>query len=450
MAGVHEIGELLGGRGYAATRQLVRTPIRGAEHEIKQLPPDMIGKDGALELYPDVIKLFRPVFSGGMPCIQCGGWVGYIPLNDRYALEVNPRVPIGNLERLIGMAAGYSPRVLEKYTRHFSHSNERPDSLFDVLTDQLLGAFDRVWEDGLLKAYERRQRIGMTPFGRIDPFQTAWRSTKAGLPTAVSSAFHRTADFSPNRILRFAFEKLLARYNGNKSQSQRRRILRVRKAAARLDDLSRPSRFDLVPDAVAKIIQHLPLYHESYADALMLAQLVISDAGFSIRGNDGIAILPTIIIDMAAVFEAYARRVLASRFSSNANVVVRDGNNAAPEGARNVLFDPIEPGVKNVPITPDIVIEVNGKVQLIIDAKYKPAPKQPERDDVNQVVLYGARYGTNQVMLLHAGRAANESSVSLLGNVGPFRVYNARADLNASDIENEEKQLAAAIAALLV
>lgn len=449
MHGVLQISELFSGRGFAASRQLIRTPIYGVEHETKPLPADMIRGDGTLDLYTDVGKLFRPVFDGGVPCIQCGGWVGYIPLNDRYALEVSPRVPIGNLERLIGMAVGYSPRILENYTRHFSHSDELPESLLDVLADQLLSAFDRVWENGLLKSYERKQRIGSSPFGRIDSFQTAWRSAKAGLPTAVSNAFHRTTDFAPNRILRFGFEKLLARYHGNKAQNQRRRILRIRQAVGRLEDLGKPSRFDLTPEEIALTIRHLPIQHEGYADALMLAQLVISDSGFSIRGNDGMAILPSIIIDMAKVFEVYVRRVLVEHFKDDDDITVWDGNNTAPAGAKKKLFDPIEAGVKNVPVTPDIVIEVNGAVRLVIDAKYKPAPKQPERDDVNQVVLYGARYGAERVMLLHAGRGENEASVSLLGKVGPYEVHSGRTDLNATNIESEEKQLAEAVRALL-
>jgi hypothetical protein len=449
MHGVLELSELFSGRGFAASRQLVRTPIYGAEYDTKKLPADMIRGDGTLDLYPDVGRLFRPMFDNGVPSIQCGGWVGYIPLNDRYALEVSPRVPIGNLERLIGMAAGYSPRILENYTRHFSHSGELPASLLDVLADQLLAAFDRVWESGLLKSYERRRRIGSSPLGRIDPFQTAWRSSKAGLPTAVSSAFHRTTDFAPNRILRFALEKLLARYHGVNNPSQRRRILRIRQAVARLEDLGKPSRFDLAPEAIARILRHLPMRHEGYADALMLAQLIVSDSGFSIRGSDGMAILPSIIIDMAKVFESYVRRVLADHFKEDLNVSVWDGNSSPPAGAKKALFDPVQAGVKNVSVTPDIVIEVKGSVRLVIDAKYKTAPKQPERDDVNQVVLYGARYGAERVMLLHAGRAANEPNVSLLGKVGPYQVYNGRADLNATSIQDEEKQLGAAIAALL-
>jgi len=444
-----QLSESLGGKGYAASRRLIRDPIYGVEHQIKHLPADLIKSDGTLDLYLDVIKLFKPVFDGGVPSIQCGGWVGYIPLNDRYALEVSPRVPIGNLERLIGMAAGYSPRLLQRYTRRFSHSDERPDSLLDVLADQLLEAFDRVWENGLLKTYEQRQRLSSMPFGRINPFQTAWRSAKVGMPTAVSAAFHHTVDFAPNRVLRHAFEKLLARYQSNNSQSQRRRTLRIRQAAARLEDITKPSRLDLTPETVVRIMRHLPLHHEEYADALMLAQLIISDSGFSIRGSDGIAILPSIIIDMAKVFEAYVRKVLDDYFRNITGLVVKDGNLGAPSGASTTLFHPVEPSTKNTAVTPDIVIERDNVPEIIIDAKYKPSPKQLERDDINQIVLYGARYGTNRVMLLHADRRDSDLSVAFLGSVGPYRVYNARIDLNAKNIEDEEKRLATSVAALL-
>ncbi|MGX9181817.1 5-methylcytosine restriction system specificity protein McrC [Mesorhizobium sp. BHbdii] len=449
MAGVIELSEALSGRGKAASRQISRTPIKGIEHQIKELPPALIRPDGSLDLYEDVRKLFKPIFSDGKPAIQCGGWVGYIPLNDQYALEVAPRVPIGNLERLIGMAAGYTPRVLQKYTRQFALSQERPDSLFDVLTDQMLHAFDHVWESGLIKAYERRGRIGTSPAGRIDPFESAWRTAKAGLPVAASAAFHRTVDFGPNRLLRLAFEKLLSRYLGTQSQSQRARLLRIRRVLARLEDVALPSRSEMTPQAVTDMVRHLPAQHENYADALMLAQLVISDSGLSIRGNNGMAILPSIIIDMATVFEAYVRRVLADRLQENPRIVVKDGNNAPPGGASTLLLDPIEPGVKNVDVTPDIVIEIDGVVRLVIDAKYKPATSKPVRDDVNQVVLYGAKYAARHVMLLHAGRDPVQAPVTLLGGIGSFSLYNGLIDLDADPIEAEENHLSERVAAIL-
>ncbi|GAB2208901.1 hypothetical protein ROS1_57190 [Roseibium sp. ROS1] len=113
------------------------------------------------------------------------------------------------------------------------------------------------------------------------------------------------------------------------------------------------------------------------------------------------------------------------------------------------MFDPVEPGVKNAPVTPDIVIKENDVARLIIDAKYKPVSKKPDRNDINQIVLYGARYDTEQIMLLHPGRAPAAPAVTQLGKIGPYDVYYGRIDLNASNIEDEEKLLANAIRELL-
>lgn len=442
-----EVSRIIAGRGLAALRQVDRKLILAKEYDTNQLPPELVRSDGSLDLYPDVLTHFTPTFSKGLPAIQCGGWVGYIPLNDTYALQVSPRVPIGNLERIIGLARDYDARVLEKYTRQFSHTNEQPESLTDVLTDQLLRAFDLIVESGLLKTYERRTAVGAAPIGRINAFETAWRSKKSGLPIAVSSSFGRTRDFSPNRMLKAAFAKLLSLYRTDTRQSQRARILRVQKALGRLEDISAPGAADITSGKIGQTLRHLSPHHESYADALMLAQLIISDSGIAIRGNEGGAVLPSIIINMAEVFEAYVRRILADNLGPR--VSVRDGNKGEPAGAALQLFEPLRASIKNPDVTPDIVVEIDGSPRLIIDAKYKHAPANANSNHIQQVMVYGARYGTKKVMLLFAGRAASEPSVIELGSIGPFEVFHAGIDLNASDIHTEEKRLANAVAALL-
>lgn len=253
--GIAALEEAFRGRGMAAAGHRARTLIPAEEHETVLLPADLIKEDGSLDVYDDVLNLFRPTYKKNRPSIQCAGWVGYIPLNDAYALEVSTRVPVGNLERLMGMAAGYTPEVLRKYIRLFGHAEDRPEALFDVLADQMLAAFDRIWESGLLKTYDRVIRIGNSPSGRIMPFETEWLTAKAGRPTAMSSSFHRTPDFGPNRLLRHAFEKLLARYIGIQDQKQRARTLRLRKAVARLGDVRRASPSDLTPQAIAGYIR---------------------------------------------------------------------------------------------------------------------------------------------------------------------------------------------------
>src|ERR1700733_7924969 len=114
--------QVMAGRGIGVARQATRNVINAVEHETKTLPPDIIGPDGRIQIYDDVTKLFQLTFKSGAPAIQCGRYLGFIPINDHHALEISPRVPIGNLERLVGMAAGYTPKVLRKYTRLFAHA----------------------------------------------------------------------------------------------------------------------------------------------------------------------------------------------------------------------------------------------------------------------------------------------------------------------------------------
>ncbi len=447
--GIAALEEAFRGRWMVAAGQLARTPIPAKEHETVLLPSSLVREDGSLDVYDDVLNLFRPTYKKNRPSIQCAGWVGYIPLNDTYALEVSTRVPVGNLERLVGMAAGYAPEVLRKYKRLFGHTEDRPEALFDVLADQLLAAFDQIWESGLLKTYDRVIRIGSSPSGRIMPFETDWLTAKAGRPTAMSSSFHRTPDFGPNRLLRHAFEKLLARYIGIRDQKQRSRTLRLRKAVAHLGDVRWASPNDLTPQAIAGYIRHLPVHHKHYANALMVAHLIVYDLGLSIRQAGGIAILPSVLIDMSAVFESYIRRVLAEGLADNPAIRVKDGNKDGDRGAKVLLYDPIRAGLNSPEATPDIVIEVNGIPALVIDAKYKPAAKLPDRGDVNQVVVYGARYAAPRIMVLHADRPQNRQPAEFCGSIGSFEVFNGMVDLRASAMEDEEKTFVAAIQALL-
>ncbi|WP_127900544.1 5-methylcytosine restriction system specificity protein McrC [Solirhodobacter olei] len=449
MAGSGALEAAFRGRGLAASGGIARIAIPAIEHETVALPSELVRDDGSLDLYEDVLNRFRPTYQRNRPSIQCSGWVGYIPLNDSYALEVSTRVPVGNLERLVGMAAGYTPAVLRKYSRLFSDSEDRPEALVDLLADQLLGAFDRIWSGGLLQSYGRVVNSGSTPSGRIMPFETEWKSAKVGRPTAVSTAFRRTPDFGPNRLLRHAFEKLLARYLGLSEPTQRLRTQRLRAAIARLEGVGRASPSELTTQAIAQYVTRLPYHHEAYADALLVAHLVVYDLGLSIRQAGGVAILPSILIDMALVFEAYVRRVLAEGLADDPSLEVKDGNRAGDGGAKLALYDPLAVGTNNPAVTPDIVIERDGTPVLVIDTKYKPAPRMPDRGDVNQVVVYGIRYSADRIMLLHAGRPEGRDQAEFCGEIGGFKVFNGMIDLDAVPIEDEERAFVAAVRALL-
>jgi 5-methylcytosine-specific restriction enzyme subunit McrC len=200
MRSLNSLSGLLSGKAFLPAHPEIRTVISAVEYETKLLPSDIIRPDGSLNLYDDVQKLFRPTFDKGRPAVQCGGWIGYIPLNDKYALEVNARVPLENLERLIGFASGYSPTILKKYKRYFAHTAEQPPALFEILSSHFLSAFERICDAGLLRTYDREEHAGTSPAGRIRPFQSALLSKIRGSPVAAFSSYRRTVDNGPNRI----------------------------------------------------------------------------------------------------------------------------------------------------------------------------------------------------------------------------------------------------------
>ncbi|MBM7324793.1 hypothetical protein JS562_17020 [Agrobacterium sp. S2] len=241
----------------------------------------------------------------------------------------------------------------------------------------------------------------------------------------------------------------LTRYLGNSEYRNRPRLQRLKRAVDRLDAVSRPPLGELTPSAIASIINQLPRERDDYADAMMVSQLIIFGASLAIRGAGEVALLPSLLIDMAKVFEDYARRVLADGLRGDVRVSIKDGNRGGLEGAKTNLFHPVREGLKNPTVTPDIVVELNSSTAIIIDAKYKGAPAVPDRGDINQVVLYGAKYGAQHVMLLHAGRPAGRLHVEPCGKVGDFNVYNGLIDLNADNIEEEEAAFVSAIAELL-
>ena len=339
--------------------------------------------------------------------------------------------------------------MLPKHTRYFAHTQEHSAPLFDLLTDQFLDVFDRLWGEGLLKSYEQRLRISSSPIGRIKPFESTWRTARAGTPVAVSTAFHRTPNTGPNRVLKLALERLLARHLPFAGQENgRSRLVRLRRAISRLDGVGQPNSRDMSPASLATTIARLAEHHEHYADALRLAQIIIADLGLMLRGTRGVAVLPSILINMAVVFENYARRILSDALAPD-GVRVLDGNLGFPHGAMEVLFEDREEGESNPPVKPDIIIKRDDDVSLVIDAKYKPPAKLPERSETEQAVCYGARYNCEKVMLLYAGRSAKHRPIERIGRIGRHTVFMGRIDLGAEDIQAEEASFVKAIQGVL-
>ena len=426
-----------------------REVIEVSEHCETVLPKGIIRQDGSFDLYDDVQKKFEIRYStgAGRHVIRPGGWVGYLPLNDRHALRIQTRVPVANLEQIISRSSNTKVYELSRYSRLYGHSSENPQALYDVVADAFLCSLDAIWGEGLEKSYRRRSWISSRPFGRVDSYRTALMQAETSRATAVFTAHFRTVDHGPNRVLKSALERLDASYRAvEQEKAQRRRRQWIRAALRRLDGVGVADEVEASAQSTERYIRWLPAHRGAYVDALRLAQLITNNFGFLLRAGSGLAVLPVILVDMASIFEDYARSVLKRELSRVGSLTVLDGNVGGSGGAKRKLFRKFDADGSIPEATPDIVIRRGTQqVVAIVDVKYKPAKVIPDRSEVNQIMCYGAVYECRKVVILYPQKLGGGRSLSSLGLIGETQVYRAGLDLSVQHLESEEESFGVAL-----
>ena len=293
-------------------RNRIEIPI--VEYGEAELPHDVVRANGTFDLYDDVQTRFDIAYKRKKKrlVIRGGGWIGYIPLNDKYALRIKARVPVLNLEKIISRCAKVHVDVLERYSHVYGDSEDKPQSIYDLMTDHYLNSLEFIWREGLAKTYLRSELQSQHPYGYIYTFRTALNIEKTRKPRAYFSAFVRTANFAPNRIIKSALTRLKVAYRNLETiENQTARIRRIRDASKHLVGVDDASESELDPRSIEHLIEYLPQYRVAYVAALRLAQLIIRCVGISIRESTGQARLPVILVDMAEIFEKYVRQTHA-------------------------------------------------------------------------------------------------------------------------------------------
>ena len=87
--------------------------------------------------------------------------------------------------------------------------------------------------------------------------------------------------------------------------------------------------------------------------------------------------------------------------------------------------------------------------ELVIDAKYKGFKNRPDRDDMNQVLVYGLAYQCKRVALAYPNRSSNTDVIQRIGGVGGIELFILLMNLDASNLEEEERLIVAATGSLL-
>ncbi|WP_242096727.1 McrC family protein [Sphingomonas sp. CROZ-RG-20F-R02-07] len=413
--------------------------IKAREHKPVVVPAELILQDRRLDLFPDLKgeKLFRIRLRADVLEVQPTGYIGFIPLNNRVAIEVAPRMPVANVEYLMARSKR-GPAETLPYLHSFGAGAVNAAPFMQLLATRYATLLDELRYEGVYKTYARRCYVSASPSGRLLPLQTALRSRTAQRATAVYERFDRTIDNPPNRVILTAGRRLLrgALFGGGGEPKLARFIERGLELLDGVPDDPEPE----VP-SIAGLPEQRPMLRQLVA----LSAVILREEGIRLRG-EGLLRLPSFLIKMEDVFEDYTRIVLQESVEF-IGVDVYDGNKQPPAGAAKLLFT--DPGVfGNRDTTPDIVISRNGAPIGIVEVKYKPCETAPERDNLNQLLTYAITYGVKIAVLLYPAMDKQQTGVERLGAVQGIDCYRALIDLSNVQIEVEEAALSAALGAL--
>lgn len=431
-----------------------RSVFPGTEWEPLDVPLDRLLRGSTLDLYPEIAsgRYIGIRFKGDQLSLTAAGYVGLIPLNDRVAIEVEPRVRVANLERLFAVAKG-QPLPLRRHVRGYAPNSDAVPSLLEMLAQALVDSTDPIETYGLHREEVERRYESTYPRGRILLGATTQRFDARGIRhRAVVSRFERTVDNAPNRCLKYALWLVAQRYSRVKqlTREQAQLLARTNRSLHTFDGVSLEPRRDWLSDLLVRDPSKMPPIRQYYEDALYLALAIVSENSLRFR-EEGELRLPSLVLNMHDLFESYLREVLRRQIGQlPGRHRVLDGNLAAPAGGQKGLFDeePTEDA------NPDIVIRpasADAPV-VIVEVKYKPfdASGAIERDDLNQVIAYGASYRARAVVVAQPIRdASSKVGLSKVGTIGPLTIYGYGYDLGASNLASTEVAFGRCIHGLL-
>jgi len=428
-----------------------RTVYPACEHEVLEIPAEDLLVDGELRLYPEVVhrNFFQVRFQGQKLTFQPGPYVGVIPINDRVAVDVQPRVPIANLARLLRLSA-HRPVCLEEYLRDYEVQEEPIPSLIDSLATALINAVRSIETEG--RHYEYQERIKYTSFprGRILMGRTMSRFTSRGIShNVVASQYERSPDTAPNRCLKYAIWYLAQRYIRMKQLGDRSGITKLLSSLNRAYYLFTDVELDhsrqfLVHPLVVNPTHLFPNYGH-YEQSLSIAVTIVEDKGVKLEGLGDDVEIASFLIKVDDVFEKYVRTVLQRELVDlEPRLSILDGNLAGRMGGQKELFDDVGAPVAN----PDIVVrdneseDIERRYPLLIEVKYKPLEGLPKREDLNQLIAYATSFRAPAAVLVQPAPVNAKQGLDHLGMIGSTVFYQCGFDLSERDLGLEEETFA--------
>ena len=408
---------------------------------------EVVKEGGKLDIYPSVKKYFSIDYKpkNDKLSLVAGGFIGLIPINSEFAIEIKPKFSISNLSRIVAIAED-NFKTLDFFTKKYRETTDLSPVVFEFMAECLANELQTLEEEGLLKDYLLKKENTHKIRGRIninDSIKSLW--SHGHFNKASVSYF----DFTPNNpfnclikfTLKFCIEELLV-INSDKVSLLESLI----DFYSMFDAVSLVAGFQTLDEVYSAIesdkISPLRRY---YVNICEICRLIISRLGVSFDEIGDDLELNSFTLDMQTTFENYLlNSVRRNRQEFPDGTSILDGNK---EG-RKKFYN--QPSLGKGDAKPDIILKYNGSYKIIADAKYKLKIEAPDRyQAISHALSYGAK---NAVLILPKDENHIGDRLVKLGEVGSdykIGVYEYFFDLGSEDLIFEEKALAEKLYSLL-
>ncbi len=298
------------------------------------------------------------------------GWVGYIALTPELHLNLQPKVSLSNLFRMLEYA--YKLKSF-KFLAGRVDCHSLPE-FYERLAYLLAQRVLERGRKGFQRAYVSNQEIRPYVRGRLDVRQTINRPEQVNL---LCHTQEHTTDIEDNQILAWTLRYIIGR-----GLCSERVLPTIRQAYRTLQNIVARQPY------AAKACQNRS-YTRLNADyqpmhALCYFFLAQSGPGHQLGAHPTMPFL----VDMARLFELFVAEWLQTHPPSGLQLKQQERVHIGTTGA--IYFDI------------DLVLRDSktGTIQYVLDTKYK-TPDKPATDDIFQIVTYAEAKGCREAILLY-------------------------------------------------
>jgi 5-methylcytosine-specific restriction enzyme subunit McrC len=402
------------------------------------LPIEKFFAGGRLNISPAIqTKRYIDIkFEGNRLALITGKYIGLIPLNNQYAVHVQPKVPISNLITIL-TTSQEEPEIIEGLKRLYS--SDKRLNLFELLVHALHREINVLEIGGLHREYVRLQSESSNFTGKLLLKETLLKQWPKGIYHRASLVrFEYSRDVIINRAIHYTIWHVLRTYPQMTEKPDRTILRDLDHGLTAFNNVTLDRTRSFLPLLRKLLINRTLPYSRAYMRRLLnICLMILDDLGVEIEDIKGQDVsLPPLVINMERVFQQFIFYSVKNLLSNSQDLNCWDTTRhhrrflfrvpaASPKGIKLVVPEQAH-------AEPDFVIAKRQNPVLVCDVKYSTMER---KNDIYQIVTHTTAYGARNALLIYP--EVNDSTIlecKCMGLVGDVQVFSCEYPLNTPDL----------------